>query len=158
MFGVRKIKICLVASRGGHLSEIAFAKDLNAETFLITEKSGNGDSVCENTYYVDPINRREHNALWKFIKLFFSAHRILKKEQPDCYISTGALISIPVLILGKLQGKKIIFIETLARVVSPSLSGKIVYRFADVFVVYWESLLKYYPKAHYIDLFREDLG
>lgn len=153
------MKICLVASRGGHIGEMCFAKDLNAEMFLITEKTDNNNNIlffCP-TYYVDPINRRERNAVWKILKLFCTAYRILKKEKPDCYISTGALISIPVLLLGKLQGKKIIFIETLARVVSPSLSGRIAYCFADVFVVYWESLLKYYPKAYYIDLFREKM-
>ena len=135
---------------------MCFAKDLNATTFLITEKSDNISINCENTYYVDPINRRERNAIWKIIKLFGEAFRILKKERPDCFVSTGALISIPVLLLGKLQGKKIVFIETLARVESPSVSGRIAYRFADVFIVYWESLLKYYPNANYIDLFREE--
>lgn len=150
------MKVCLVASRGGHVGELAFAKHLNATTFLITERSDNGSSNGENTYYVDAINRRERNALWKIIKLFFVAHKILKKEQPDCFISTGALIAVPVLIMGKLQGKKIIYVESLARVVSPSLSGRIVYRFADVFIVYWKSLLQHYPKAHYIDLFGED--
>lgn len=150
------MKICLIASCGGHLEELCFAQELHGSCFLITEKSASVTADYDSVYYVDHINRREPHAIRKIIKLFFTAAKILKYEKPDCFISTGALISIPVLILGKLKRKKIIFVETLARVETPSLSGRIAYCFADVFVVYWKSLLKYYPKAHYIDLFREE--
>lgn len=150
------MKICLVASRGGHVDELCFAKSLNGESFLITEESGNAVEVCDTVYYVEHINRREWNATWKIIKLFWRAADILRKEQPDCFISTGALISVPVLILGKLSGKKIVFIESLARVETPSISGRIAYLFADLFIVYWKSLLKFYPNARYVDLFSED--
>lgn len=150
------MKICLVASCGGHLEELCFAQKLNGELFLITEKTKNNVSLCEKVYFVDPNNRREPYAIIKIAKLFIEANRILKAEQPDCFISTGALISIPVLILGKLRRKKIVFIETIARVEDLSLSGKIAYRFADVFIVYWKALAQKYPRAHYINLFSED--
>lgn len=149
------MKICLAASRGGHLDEIGFARQLKGEKFLITEKSDNTVSLCDRVYYVDPINRRERGAIWKILQLFVKANGILKAEQPDCFLSTGALITIPVLILGKLRRKKVIFIESMARLDDLSLSGKIAYRFADVFIVYWKSLSEKYPKAHYIDLFSE---
>lgn len=149
------MKICLVASRGGHMEELACMSELDGEKFLITEKSSNTITFCDQVYYVEHINRKDKNAIRKIVKIFIEANAILKKEKPDCYISTGALIAVPVLILGKIRKKKIIYIETLARVEDLSLSGKIVYRFADVFCVYWESLLKKYPKARYIDLFNE---
>lgn len=150
------MKICLVASRGGHVEELRFAKELNSTAFLITEESTNAAAICDKVYYVEHINRKEPNAIWKIFKLFFRAAAILNQEQPDCFISTGALISIPILLLGKLRGKKVVFIETLARVESPSISGRIAYCFADIFIVYWKTLLEFYPKAHYIDLFSED--
>lgn len=137
------------------MDEICFARQLNGEKFLITEKSDNAVSLCDRVYYVDPINRRQPDAVFKIIKLFAQANRILNAEQPDCFLSTGALISIPVLILGKLRKKKVIFIESMARLEDLSMSGKIAYRFADVFIVYWKSLSQKYPKAHYIDLFNE---
>ncbi len=151
------MKICLVASRGGHLDELQFIKyvDLKCEYFLITEKLPGECRNRSRVYYVDQINRKEPLALFKIIKLFFVGWKILKKEQPDYFISTGALIAVPILLIGKLYGKKIIFIETFARVESGSLSGRIAYLFADVFVVYWKNLLRYYPKAVYIDPFEE---
>ena len=152
------MKICLVASRGGHLDELQFIKymDLKCEYFLITERLPGECRNRSRVYYVDQINRKEPLAFFKIIKLFYVGRKILKKEKPDYFISTGALISIPILLLGKLYGKKIIFIETFARVESGSLSGRIAYLFADVFIVYWKNLLKYYPRAVYIDPFEEE--
>lgn len=145
------------------MDELKFIREMNLEydNFLITEKNPEGQKNWNRVYYVDQINRKEPLALFKIIRLFIIGSRILRKEKPDCFISTGALISIPILLLGKLHGKKIIFIETFARVESGSLSGKIAYLFADVFIVYWKNLLKIYPKAVYIDPFKEgtyDIG
>jgi hypothetical protein len=37
----------------------------------------------------------------------------------------------------------------MAAVVKPSLTGKMVYPIADIFVVQWEALKKFYPNAAY---------
>lgn len=151
------MKFCLVASRGGHIDELlCFARKLDGTSFLITEESAAVPANWKKVYYVEHINRKQPDAIWKIVKLFWLAMKIIREEKPDCFVSTGALISVPVLILGKLCGKKVVFVETLARVNTPSISGRIVYRFADVFIVYWKSLLRFYPKAHHIDLFCED--
>ena len=151
------MKVCLVASSGGHLRELEFVKYLdmeNAEYFLITEEvAGMKARGYGRVYYVEQINRKEKGAWAKFLRLIVAGNKILRKEKPDYYISTGAFISIPILILGKLRGKKIIFAESFARVEDGSLSGKIAYRFSDLFIVYWKNLLKVYPRAIYVDPF-----
>jgi len=78
--------------------------------------------------------------------------KILLRERPDAVVTTGAEIVVPLCYLAKLLlGTKIIFIETFARVISPSFTGRIIYPIADVFLVQWKSLLKYYgTKAKYI--------
>lgn len=45
------------------------------------------------------------------------------------------------------MGKKIIYIESFARVHNPSLTGRLVYKIADLFIVQWEDMLKVYDKA-----------
>ena len=45
--------------------------------------------------------------------------------------------------------KKIIYIESFARCNKPSLTGKIMYKFADIFIVQWEEMLEFFPKAMY---------
>jgi len=85
------------------------------------------------------------------LRTLFEAIKILSKEKPDLIVSTGGgEIAIPFCYIGKLLGMKIIFIETLARVKTPSGGGHIVYPIADLFLVQWESLLKEYGnKAKY---------
>jgi hypothetical protein len=46
-------------------------------------------------------------------------------------------------------GTKIIFIETFANRNSKTLSGKLIYPIANLFIVQWESMLKLYPKAKF---------
>ena len=50
----------------------------------------------------------------------------------------------------KLLGKKVIYIESLAKVNTLSTTGKMVYPFANKFYVQWENLSKKYKKAEYI--------
>ena len=45
---------------------------------------------------------------------------------------------------------KIIFIETFAKINTPSLTGRAVYPIADVFYIQWPELKSYYPKARYV--------
>ena len=52
-------------------------------------------------------------------------------------------------LIGHIFGSKIIYIETFANSKSKSKTGKIVYKFADLFIVQWESMLELYPNAVY---------
>lgn len=145
--------ICFISSSGGHLQELASLRDLAKifPSFLITERDQfNNITFGDKIYHVSQINRRENFFLIHFIKLFFLIFFIFIKERPSCIITTGALVSFPACILGKLFGAKIIYIESFARVYSPSLTGKLVYKIADVFIVQWKPLLKFYPSAIYM--------
>ncbi len=84
--------------------------------------------------------------------LFATCNQTQKQntEKPNVIISTGSNITIPIFILGKLLGCKTIYIECSAQVRTPSLSGKICYLFADLFIVQWKYLLnRYGNKAVY---------
>ena len=68
------MKICLVASSGGHLEELAFVKYINMDydCFLITEKVAElNEKFCDKVYFVDQINRKERFAFFKVLRLFF---------------------------------------------------------------------------------------
>ena len=64
-------------------------------------------------------------------------------------VSTGGGMSIATCLLGKLLGVKLIYIESAARVRSPSRTGKMLYSVADLFIVQWEPMLEHFPKAVY---------
>ncbi|WP_252216026.1 PssD/Cps14F family polysaccharide biosynthesis glycosyltransferase [Clostridium sp. VAP41] len=145
-------KICFIASTGGHFEQLMMLKPLmnKYESFIITEKTNY--SVVKDkrkVYYLKQVNRSEKSFIPKMISNSMKTLNIFLKEKPDLIISTGALATIPMCIIAKLFRKKIIFIESFAKVNSPTLTGKLLYKFADEFYVQWEEMLKVYPKAIY---------
>lgn len=146
------MKICFAASSGGHLEEISRLKEIAAshESFLLTEKgSFQEPDLCNRVIYVQQMNRKELLFLPKFIGLFLRSFRILRKERPDLIISTGALATYPICRIAKWMGVKIIYIESFARVDKASLTGKLMYPIADLFIVQWEEMKQFFPKAIY---------
>jgi len=147
------MKACFVASSGGHWEELMCLRPIAEEhdTFYVTEAGGQAkDSSLENIYLLPQINRRQKDFLWRFLKLMVSAGKIMRREKPEFLVTTGALIAFPFCLYGKLLGTKVIYIESFARVSDRSLTGRLVYPIADLFLVQWESLLELYPKAKYV--------
>ena len=56
-------------------------------------------------------------------------------------------LAIPIAFLGKLLGAKLIYVENGARVRTPSRSGRLMYRVADLFFVQWPELKGALPEA-----------
>ena len=146
-------KACFIASSGGHWEELMCLKDIanDYDTFYVTEEGGQvRDAELKNVYTLPQINRHEKRFVIHFAKLFFKAIKIFQKEKPDFIITTGALIAFPFCVIGKMRRAKIIYIESFARVNDQSLTGRLVYPIADLFLVQWKSLLHFYPKAKYV--------
>uniref|UniRef100_UPI00398F7F49 UDP-N-acetylglucosamine transferase subunit ALG14 isoform X2 n=1 Tax=Pristiophorus japonicus TaxID=55135 RepID=UPI00398F7F49 len=76
--------------------------------------------------------------------------------KPDMVMCNGPGTCVPLcisaLMLGIFGVKKvlIIYIESICRVETLSLSGKLLYNFSDYFFVQWSVLQKKYPKAIYL--------
>lgn len=146
-------KLCFIASSGGHLTEITKLKELTKlyDSFLVTEKVENSNStLCDKKYFVSELNRNEKFFLFKLLNVCLKECLIFLKERPDFVISTGALCSYPMIRIAKFFKRKIIFIESYARINEMSLTGKKVYRFADLFIVQWKELKEKYPKAVFV--------
>lgn len=125
---------------------LELAKSLRGHNiFFVTFHHQRLENYKYKFYYIKDPGRN----LLKLGGLFIKAVKIFLKEKPEAFITTGANVSIPFFILGKLLGKRLVYIESVSRVKRPSLSGRILYRIADLFFVQWESMKKSYPKAVY---------
>lgn len=147
-----KKKICFIASSGGHFEQLMMLKPLieKYNSFIVTEKTKyEASNNLIQTYYLKQVNRREFRFIFYMIINLIKSWMIFLKEKPDIVISTGALVTIPICLIAKIFRKKIIFIESFAKVNSPTLTGKLVYHFADQFYVQWEEMLEIYPNAIY---------
>lgn len=146
-------KICFAASSGGHLEQLMMLKPLMSkyDSFIVTEKTTYAavpDDI--KLYYLEQVNRKEKTFVFRMIKNLFMSLKIFVAEKPDMVISTGVLAMIPLCLIAKLSGKKLIYIESFAKVTSGTLTGKLIYRFADCFYVQWEQMLQIYPKAIFL--------
>ena len=149
-------KVLFISSTGGHLAELLQLKKLfkKYDYHIITEKTKNNLELKNK--YPKKVNyliygSKANVIIYPFKLLFncFISLVLLIKIKPKYIITTGAHTAGPMCCLGKLFGCKIIYIETLANIMKKTITGRIVYRFADLFIVQWESMLKLYPKAVY---------
>lgn len=146
------VTICLVSSSGGHFEQLIRLLPLldRYSGYVVTEDAGYELNLPgRRVYRVPPMDRTDKGILRELLVAFRAAWKILRTEKPDVIISTGALPALPTLVLGKILGSKIIYLESFAKVTTPNMAGKLVYRFADQFYVQWEPMLKHYPKAIY---------
>jgi beta-1,4-N-acetylglucosaminyltransferase len=148
-----KLKVALVSSTGGHFSEllqlVPGVEDF--KYFIVTEENSTSGSIGEKhpVHFLKQQERKDFFFFNVFLNNIYRSFRILMKEKPDVIISTGAGATVPICLLGKLLRKRIIFIESFAKVNSPTMTGRIVYRFSDKFYIQWQELEKFYPKAEY---------
>jgi UDP-N-acetylglucosamine:LPS N-acetylglucosamine transferase len=144
------MKICLCASSGGHYQELLALKGLASkhDCFVLTEHTDFAlPPVCANTYTLPMLSRHNWWLFLPFIVACTKTFYLFLKEKPDCVVSAGALATFPAIICAKLMGKKVVYFELLARVHSPSKTGKIAYRLSNLIIVQCQSMLTIYPKA-----------
>lgn len=149
----RRKKICFAASSGGHYEQLMMLQPLmqKYDSFIVTERTEYQTRDTEiPTYYLAQVNRREALCLLKLFGNAFRSARILWKERPEAVICTGVLATIPLCLLAKLMRCKLVYIESFAKVTSATLTGKLLYRFADQFYVQWPQMCAVYPNAIYL--------
>ncbi len=141
------MKICLVCSHGGHLVELMQLLDaFEGKNYFFVTYSSEATKNLKNAYLLK-FERWDLKGKILLIKNIIKTTHILLKERPDIIVSTGGgEIAVPFCYIGKVLGAKIIFIDSLARITTPSGGGKFIYPIADLFLVQWESLLKKYGK------------
>ena len=149
-------KVLFISSTGGHFNELIQLKPLFKEYdyHIITEK--NKMTAWLKKEYGEKINFlvygtriRIFEYIFKFIYNCLKSLILYIKIRPKYIISTGTHTAVPMCYIGKVFGSKIIFIETFANRNTKTLSGKMIYPIADLFIVQWEEMLKLYPKAVY---------
>lgn len=146
-------KICFAASSGGHFEQLSMLRPIMDDyaSFVVTESTKYQATIKgQKMYYLHQVNRKELSfPIWMLWNTFKSLW-IMVRERPDFVVTTGVLAVIPICVFVKLFGGKLIYIESFAKVTTPTLTGKLMYKFADQFYVQWESMKKVYPNAIYL--------
>jgi UDP-N-acetylglucosamine:LPS N-acetylglucosamine transferase len=149
-------KVLFISSTGGHLSELLQLRKLfdKYDYHIITEKTKSNLKLMEEhpnrvSYLIYGSKAHFFVYPFKLIANCFISLFLYFKIRPKVIITTGAHTSGPICCIGKIFGSKIIYIETFANIHTKTITGRLIYHFADEFIVQWESMLKLYPKATY---------
>ncbi|CAN5663287.1 UDP-N-acetylglucosamine--LPS N-acetylglucosamine transferase [soil metagenome] len=72
------------------------------------------------------------------------ARRVLAAEKPNVVISNGAGAAVPFMVLARRRGIPTVYVEVFDRVDSPTLTGRLVRPFTDLFCVQWPEQQRLY--------------
>ena len=144
------MKLCLVASSGGHLFQLFKLQEAWAsyDHFWVTFPHVDAKTLLEKErvfWAYSPTNRNLKN----LFKNLWLAWRVLRREKPQVIISTGAAVAVPFLWIGRLLGLRTIYVESVTCIKKLSLSGRLVFPFVDRCYVQWPDLAARYPKTVY---------
>jgi UDP-N-acetylglucosamine:LPS N-acetylglucosamine transferase len=153
------MKLLIVLGEGGHTTEllklVSLLEDHHEYHYIVSNKDSLSPSRIQHSGPVYRLVRPRgkhtghvHAAL-RTAMATIQAIPILLRVRPGAVLSTGPAIAVPVSLVGKLLGARIIFIETGSRVTKLSMTGRIMYRCADLFFVQWPQLAAQLPEAIY---------
>lgn len=151
---MQKKRVMFISSVGGHLTQLLELKKIfnDYNYVLITEKNDVTLKMKKN-YRMSYLKygSRKYVLNYMFIAIFniIKSIGLFIKYRPQVIVTTGTHTAVPMCYIGWIFRRKVIYIESFAKRTSGTLTGKLVYPIATVFVVQWESLLKLYPKAKY---------
>jgi beta-1,4-N-acetylglucosaminyltransferase len=119
------------------------------EHVYVTFAGGVADEMKKTTRVRTVPDLVRRNPL-SWLAVVASSFRVAVSERPDVVISTGAGAVVFFCVFAKLLGAKLIFLESMAKVTRPTWTARVLYPFADLFMVQWPGLLKFFPKAKFL--------
>lgn len=151
------MKVCILCSPGGHMTQaLSVLKAFDGQSlFLMTNKFPTVDGFMhkdiKKIYYLKFFGFGFFKTILTCLYNSLLCVKIFIREKPSVIFSTGSDITIPAFYLGKYLFRcKLIYLESLTRVRTPSFNARAVYRITDLFLVQWESLLsKFGNKAKF---------
>ncbi len=145
----RRPKLCLACSPGGHMLQMQQLSGLYKKYnhFFFTFERGMSKELSkkEKVVFVTDARRSPARLIKNIVQSFF----VFVKERPDIVIANGGGFVVPFCCFAKIFRKKLVFIESFSRVEKPSWSGRLAHPLANLFIVQWKPLLKFYKKAVY---------
>lgn len=151
---MKSLRLCVGASAGGHMNQLLklleFSDDwiVKPSIFITTQAELAGKLRKKGkTYVVGECNRYHPLAA---IGIIIKGFSIIGSEKPDVILTTGSMPIAMICLVAKIFRKKVIWIDSIANTERFSLSGRLMYHFADLFLTQWPELAKKYSKAEYI--------
>jgi beta-1,4-N-acetylglucosaminyltransferase len=144
------VDLLLVCSPGGHALQLSLLREAWAdfETAWVTLEAEDTRSLLEDEvviYAYGPTTRNVPNLLRNLVL----AWKLLRVARPNVIVTTGAGIAVPFAWIGRVLGSRVVYIESLTRIESASLSGRLIAPVTDRLYVQWPELARNVRRARY---------
>lgn len=131
-------RIALVSSVGGHLTELLClrqAYEQHAHFYVFNDVTQFTPPAGVAVYTIAHAERdpRVVSNVWEVLRIF-------RKERPSAMLTTGAGPGISAAVAARLLGIRVVFVETVAAVQRPSLTGLLMEPLADTYFAQWPEL------------------
>lgn len=136
----RNKKILAVSSGGGHwveLMRLAPAFEAHDTVAATVDEAYRSETGATRFYTIRDVTRW-NKFLW--VQTLMKLMWILMLERPDVVVSTGALPGYFSLRLARLFGARTIWVDSIANVEELSLSGRMIGKYADLWLTQWPHL------------------
>lgn len=145
------MKVMLVCSSGGHLTQLHRLRPWwrQHERIWVTFPGAHAESLLVGETVVpaySPTTRNIPNAV-RNLRL---ATRLLRAERPDVLVSDGAGVAFPFFLASRMLGIRTVYLEVYDRISRPTMTGRLCYPFADLFLLQWQEQLTCYPRGRVI--------
>ncbi|GGL57024.1 hypothetical protein GCM10014719_68020 [Planomonospora parontospora subsp. antibiotica] len=97
----------------------------------------------EVTWAYHPTTRNLRN----LIRNLWLAVKLVPRYRPDVVVTTGAGVAYPFFLLGRLYGARTVYLEVYDRIDSGTLTGRLCYPLADLFLLQWPEQQRRYPRG-----------
>jgi UDP-N-acetylglucosamine:LPS N-acetylglucosamine transferase len=143
--------LLLVCSCGGHLLQLV-ALHHSWERFTrawVTFDKSDARSLLEDErvhFAYGPTNRSIQNLLRNLVV----AWRVVREVRPKVVLTTGAGVAVPFAWVARLHGAKVVYVESMSRIESPSLSYRLIAPIAERRYVQWPELAQALPRSRFV--------
>jgi len=143
--------VLLVGSSGGHLAQLYRLKPWweTHDRVWVTFHKRDATSLLQGERVVwghHPTTRNIPN----LIRNARVAWIVLRRFRPHVIVSTGAGIAFPFFLLANFFGARTVYVEVFDRIDSPTVTGRLCYPLADLFVLQWPEQLRFYPRGEVV--------
>jgi beta-1,4-N-acetylglucosaminyltransferase len=145
------MRILFVCSSGGHLAQLYRLRPWweGHERAWVTFDKPQSRSLLRGEHVTPafaPTTRNVPNAI-RNLRL---AVRILCTERVDVVISDGAGVAFPFFLAARALGIQTVYLEVYDRITRPTLTGRLCYRFTNLFLLQWPEQARNYPRGQVI--------
>jgi UDP-N-acetylglucosamine:LPS N-acetylglucosamine transferase len=143
--------VALAASPGGHMAELLAMRPAleHRPRIWVTGASRQADALRQAGEEVHelPSWGRDPPGIRGLVPNLQAARRVIRSVPAATVVTTGAGTVVPYVLMARLAGSRLVFVETMARVTGASLTGRIVAPLAGVVIVQWPEMRRVYRRA-----------